>query len=66
VLSTIRLFPIRGNPKKFFRFSEKSLGGLPKSLLYFHRPASQKGRFAIVTDARRDAVDADGASDEGI
>jgi hypothetical protein len=30
-----------------------------------NRPASPKGRFAIVTDARRDAVDADGASDEG-
>src|SRR5665213_1598381 len=29
------------------------------------RPASQKGRFAIVTDARRDAVDVGGASDEG-
>ena len=24
-----------------------------------------EGRFAIVTDVRRDAVDADGASDEG-
>jgi hypothetical protein len=25
-----------------------------------------KGRFAIVTNVRRDAVDADGASDEGV
>jgi hypothetical protein len=27
-------------------------------------PASHKGRFAIVTNAGRDAVDADGAADE--
>jgi hypothetical protein len=28
------------------------------------RPASLEGRLAIVTDARRDAMDASGASDE--
>jgi hypothetical protein len=28
-----------------------------------YRPS--EGRFAIVTDVRRDAMDADGASDEG-
>ncbi|SHK53744.1 hypothetical protein SAMN05444159_3517 [Bradyrhizobium lablabi] len=30
-----------------------------KSSYMIHRPASLEGRFAIVTDARRDAVDAD-------
>jgi hypothetical protein len=29
------------------------------------RPAPSEGRFAIVTDAERDAVDVNGASDEG-
>src|SRR6202051_1978195 len=34
---------------------------------YIHRrPVPLEGRFAIVTSAGRDAVDADGASDEGI
>jgi hypothetical protein len=28
-------------------------------------PVSLEGRLAIVTDARRDAVDVDGAKDEG-
>jgi hypothetical protein len=31
----------------------------PKSSYMSSRPASLEGRFAIVTDARRDAVDAD-------
>jgi hypothetical protein len=31
----------------------------PKSLHIFGYPASSEGRFAIVTDMRRDAVDAD-------
>jgi hypothetical protein len=35
-----------------------------KSVYIHDRPASQEGRFAIVTDVRRDAVDAEGASDE--
>jgi hypothetical protein len=30
------------------------------------RPASLEGRLAIVTDARRDAVDGSGAPDEGV
>jgi hypothetical protein len=37
-----------------------------KSLVYSRRPVPLEGRIAIVTDAERDAVDADGASDEGI
>jgi hypothetical protein len=36
----------------------------PKSLLYFHRLVPLEGRFAIVTNAGRDAVDADSAIDE--
>jgi hypothetical protein len=35
-----------------------------KSIYINRYPASLEGRFAIVTDVRRDAVDADGASDE--
>jgi hypothetical protein len=31
----------------------------PKSSYMIRRPASLEGRFAIVTDARRDAVDAE-------
>ena len=30
------------------------------------RPVPREGRFAIVTDAGRDAVDASGASDESV
>ena len=36
----------------------------PKSVYIHDRPASLEGRFAIVTNVRRDAVDADVASDE--
>ena len=36
-----------------------------KSVYIHGHPASQEGRFAVVTSVRRDAVDADGASDEG-
>jgi hypothetical protein len=35
-----------------------------KSLHISRHPASDERRFAIVTDVRRDAVDADGAIDE--
>src|ERR1700686_4004207 len=48
-----------------FRISEISLAALPKSVVSVRRPAPLEGRFAIVTSAGRDAVDADGASDEG-
>jgi hypothetical protein len=33
----------------------------PNHFTYSDRPASSEGRFAIVTNVRRDAVDADGA-----
>ena len=35
-----------------------------ETALLIRHPASQEGRIAIVTDAGRDAVDVDGASDE--
>jgi hypothetical protein len=37
---------------------------LPKSAIYPSPSRSPEGRFAIVTNAGRDAVDADGALDE--
>jgi hypothetical protein len=45
--------------QKYFCFAET------KSRLYSPCPVPLEGRFAIVTNAGRDAVDADGASDEG-
>ena len=47
-------FPVQPLCKKFFAFAvgQITFTNLP-------RPASQEGRFAIVTDVRRDAVDAD-------
>jgi hypothetical protein len=41
--------------------SRKNISVFPKSKSSYmsSRPASLEGRFAIVTDARRDAVDAD-------
>jgi hypothetical protein len=36
-----------------------------KSVYVFTRPIPLEGRHAIVTDAGRDAMDADGAKDEG-
>ena len=38
----------------------------PNQLYLFSRPVPLEGRFAIVTSAGRDAVDARNASDEGI
>src|ERR1700752_2764194 len=49
----------------YFRFSEIMLARPPKSLVDIRRPVPPKGRFAIVTSAGRDAVDAEGAPDEG-
>ena len=43
---------------KIFRFAP------PKSNVKSHPSRLPEGRFAIVTSVRRDAVDADGASDE--
>ena len=46
--------------------SRKNISVFPKSKSSYmiRRPASLEGRFAIVTDARRDAVDADALRDE--
>src|ERR1700731_2095718 len=41
------------------------LAAWPKSVVDIRRPVPLEGRFAIVTSAGRDAVDADGAPDEG-
>jgi hypothetical protein len=38
---------------------------LPNHWYILRHPVPLEGRIAIVTDAGRDAVDADGASDEG-
>jgi hypothetical protein len=47
------------------RFSKNiPLPALPKSSLKRRRPVSTEGRFAIVTNAGRDAMDAGGAKDE--
>jgi hypothetical protein len=50
---------------KYFGNSEIFLAARPKSVTYTSLSRSTQGRIAIVTDARRDAVDAGGASDEG-
>jgi hypothetical protein len=42
--------------EKIFSFSPD-----PNHFTYYHRLVPPEGRFAIVTDAGRDAVDADGA-----
>ena len=48
-----------------FRFSVVKLAPPPKSVVYLRRPVPLEGRFAIVTSAGRDAVDADGALRRG-
>src|ERR1700688_2990555 len=48
-----------------FRFSELTLAAPPKSVVSVRRPVPLEGRFAIVTSAGRDAVDADGALRRG-
>src|ERR1700676_4051032 len=53
------------HPENNFRFTEITLAARPKSVVHVRRPVPLEGRFAIVTSAGRDAVDADGASDEG-
>jgi hypothetical protein len=51
------------SPRHFLLSSpfRKNISVFPKSKSGYmiRRPASSEGRFAIVTDARRDAVDAD-------
>src|ERR1700686_3173135 len=58
------LEPDLARPSRF-RISEIVLASPPKSVVSVRRPVPLEGRFAIVTSAGRDAVDADGASDEG-
>jgi hypothetical protein len=45
--------------RKIFRFA-----ATPNQIYIARHPAPTEGRFAIVTDVRRDAVDVDGALDE--
>jgi hypothetical protein len=45
--------------RKYFGISEISLFVRPKSVVYFSLSRPTEGRFAIVTDAGRDAVDVD-------
>jgi len=52
-------FPVQPLCKNILVFAR------PKSLLYPPPSRPTEGRFAIVTDVRRDAVDAGCASDEG-
>jgi hypothetical protein len=47
------IWPVQSRLQKYFCFSEMQIK------LLIRCPASLEGRFAIVTDARRDAVDAD-------
>jgi hypothetical protein len=59
-LSQIKLMlPVQSWPQKYF----DSLQTQITSLLIAFRP--MEGRIAIVTDAGRNAVDADGAADDG-
>jgi hypothetical protein len=59
LLRRISLFlPVQLPLKKYFCFSEMQIRPL------LRHPVPKEGRFAIVTNAGRGAVDADGASDE--
>ena len=53
-----REIPVQPHPQKYFP------SRLPQIKFRFVLSRLSEGRFAIVTDVRRDAVDADGASDE--
>ena len=53
------MLPVQSCPQKYFASPPTQI----KSIFARSRPT--EGRLAIVTDAGRDAVDADGASDEG-
>jgi hypothetical protein len=57
-----------GEPSDFLSIpAEKNISfrGSVETVLLIRRPVPTEGRFAIVTNAGRDAVDASGASDEG-
>ncbi|WP_461345696.1 hypothetical protein [Bradyrhizobium sp. USDA 4451] len=47
-----------------FRLPEFLLTFTPTHLYNFPHPARQEGRIAIVTNVRRDAMDAGGANDD--
>ena len=51
--------PVQSHPKKY------SVSRSTQIKSIFRASRLSEGRFAIVTDVRRDAVDASGASDEG-
>jgi hypothetical protein len=58
-LNRIKLFlPVQSRSKKDSDFPKDQIGS------YCRRPVPREGRFAIVTDAGRDAVAAGGAEDE--
>jgi hypothetical protein len=75
LLKQFKPIPPVQSPRKIFRFaappktrifinfgiSEIQLDGEVETGIDRIIPPPQKGRFAIVTDVRRDAVDADGA-----
>jgi hypothetical protein len=54
--------PPQGSPN--FGISELLLDGQVETAIETNHPVPTEGRFAIVTNVRRDAVDADGAFDE--
>jgi hypothetical protein len=60
-ISSARRFPLSSPLCKNISVFPK-----PKSNYMSSRPASLEGRFAIVTDARRDAVDADAPITNGV
>jgi hypothetical protein len=53
-------FPVQPPLQKYFPFRSNA-----NHLFIPRRPVPLEGRFAIVTDVGRDAVDASGAEDEG-
>jgi hypothetical protein len=53
------ILPVQSLPKKYFHFLPTQITGISHAV-----PPFSQGRFAIVTDVRRDAVDAECADDE--
>jgi len=51
--------PVQSHLQKYFHFSPTQINSISIAVSFPH-----EGRIAIVTDAERDAVDADGAKDE--
>jgi hypothetical protein len=60
LLRQISLFlPVQSRLQKNFCFPETQITSISLAI-----PSHSEGRFAVVTDVGRDAVDADGAKDE--